>query len=212
MNTIAQLCERTGADVDQVRLGVGSDRRIGQTFLFPGVGYGGSCFPKDVRALVRTLTQIGLDASIPAAVESVNEGQKRVLAEVVVSALRPRPAGPHLRALGPSLQAGHKRHARGTEPSHDPRAPGARGPGGGPPIRSPWARHGGSWATLSSAGTATTRRWRVPTRSSSTPSGSHTATPTSRGCARSSASRSSLTGATSTRPGSWGSTGSSTTR
>ena len=89
MNTIAQLCERTGADVDRVRLGVGSDRRIGQTFLFPGVGYGGSCFPKDVRALVGTLTQMGLDASIPAAVESVNEGQKRVLAEVVVRRFGP---------------------------------------------------------------------------------------------------------------------------
>ena len=84
MNTIARLCERTGADVDMVRLGVGSDRRIGPTFLFPGVGYGGSCFPKDVKALAGTMKRLGVDCSILDAVEGVNESQKRLLLELVV--------------------------------------------------------------------------------------------------------------------------------
>lgn len=79
MNTLAQLCEVSGADVDMVRRGIGSDGRIGPAFLFPGVGYGGSCFPKDVRALVRTLKEEGLDASILEAVEAVNNAQKGLL-------------------------------------------------------------------------------------------------------------------------------------
>jgi UDPglucose 6-dehydrogenase len=79
MNTIAQLCERTGSDVDAVRRGIGSDRRIGASFLYPGVGYGGSCFPKDVRALQRTMDALGADSSILKAVEEVNEGQKGTL-------------------------------------------------------------------------------------------------------------------------------------
>jgi UDPglucose 6-dehydrogenase len=84
MNMIASLCEATGADVDMVRQGVGSDSRIGSSFLFPGLGYGGSCFPKDVKALVRTERALGVDASILEAVESVNERQKRLLLGWVV--------------------------------------------------------------------------------------------------------------------------------
>jgi len=78
MNAIAQLCEAAGADVDMVRRGLSTDRRIGSSFLFPGVGYGGSCFPKDVKALVRTMREMGADPSILEAVESVNERQKRL--------------------------------------------------------------------------------------------------------------------------------------
>ena len=84
MNTVGRLCERSGADVDMVRLGVGSDRRIGPTYLFPGVGYGGSCLRKDVTALARTLNAMEVDASILDAVERVNESQKRLLTEMVV--------------------------------------------------------------------------------------------------------------------------------
>jgi UDPglucose 6-dehydrogenase len=84
MNSIASLCEAAGADVDMVRRGVGSDGRIGRSFLFPGVGYGGSCFPKDVKALVRTMRELGVDASILESVESVNDGQKRLLLDRVV--------------------------------------------------------------------------------------------------------------------------------
>ncbi len=84
MNAIAQLCEATGADVDMVRRGVGSDERIGRAFLYPGVGYGGSCFPKDVKALIRTMREMGADASVLEAVEAVNEGQKTLLVRRVV--------------------------------------------------------------------------------------------------------------------------------
>ena len=84
MNAVARLCEETGADVDAVRLGVGSDERIGSAFLFPGVGYGGSCFPKDVKALARTMRELGTPAEILEAVESVNESQKRLLWQRIV--------------------------------------------------------------------------------------------------------------------------------
>ena len=76
MNEIAQLCERLGADVDQVRKGIGSDERIGRRFLFPGIGYGGSCFPKDVQALVKSSNEIKYDFKILNAVMDVNEKQK----------------------------------------------------------------------------------------------------------------------------------------
>jgi UDPglucose 6-dehydrogenase len=79
MNAVAQLCEEAGADIDAVRHGIGSDERIGSAFLFPGAGYGGSCFPKDVKALVRTMDDLGADAAILKAVDAVNERQKRVL-------------------------------------------------------------------------------------------------------------------------------------
>lgn len=84
MNTMAGLCERTGADVNMVRLGVGSDGRIGPSFLFPGVGYGGSCFPKDVKALIRTIRESGADPSILEAVDRVNDAQKHLLADRVM--------------------------------------------------------------------------------------------------------------------------------
>jgi UDPglucose 6-dehydrogenase len=83
MNTIARLCEAVGADVNLVRAGIGSDERIGPSFLFAGIGYGGSCFPKDVKALVHTLKSAGIDASILDGVERVNADQKRVLSDRV---------------------------------------------------------------------------------------------------------------------------------
>lgn len=76
MNQIAELCEQVGADVSLVRQGVGSDPRIGAAFLFPGPGYGGSCFPKDVRALIRTGEEVGVTLDLLSAVEGVNERQK----------------------------------------------------------------------------------------------------------------------------------------
>lgn len=76
MNEIAQLCERLDADVDMVRLGIGSDARIGKRFLFPGIGYGGSCFPKDVQALVKSSNEVAYDFQILNAVMDVNEKQK----------------------------------------------------------------------------------------------------------------------------------------
>ncbi|MFY9343189.1 MAG: UDP-glucose/GDP-mannose dehydrogenase family protein [Planctomycetota bacterium] len=79
MNDIANLCELLGADVNQVRKGIGSDPRIGNRFIYPGIGYGGSCFPKDVKALVRTGSDNGYALRILQAVEDVNEAQKHVL-------------------------------------------------------------------------------------------------------------------------------------
>ncbi|WP_026752279.1 UDP-glucose/GDP-mannose dehydrogenase family protein [Sediminibacterium sp. C3] len=76
MNEIAQLCEKVGADVDMVRRGIGSDDRIGKRFLFPGIGYGGSCFPKDVQALIMSSEEVSYDFKILKAVEEVNEAQK----------------------------------------------------------------------------------------------------------------------------------------
>src|SRR6187455_3278602 len=76
MNEVANLCELVGADVDQVRRAIGADRRIGPSFLFPGVGYGGSCFPKDVKALLKSSGDKGYDFKILRAVETVNDAQK----------------------------------------------------------------------------------------------------------------------------------------
>ena len=81
MNQIAQLCEAVGADVSLVRKGIGTDRRIGTAFLFPGPGYGGSCFPKDVQALIRTGAERGVPLDILQAVEAANARQKRLLFE-----------------------------------------------------------------------------------------------------------------------------------
>lgn len=83
MNEMANLCERVGADVDMVRIGIGSDSRIGRRFLFPGVGYGGSCFPKDVQALLQTAEQYEYDYKIVRAVMEVNKEQKRILVQKV---------------------------------------------------------------------------------------------------------------------------------
>lgn len=81
MNDIANLCERVGADVNMVRKGVGSDTRIGKKFLYAGCGYGGSCFPKDVKALIKTAEQNGCEMKVLKAVEEVNEKQKLILFE-----------------------------------------------------------------------------------------------------------------------------------
>ena len=83
MNDIANLCEIMGADVNMVRRGIGSDARIGTKFIYPGIGYGGSCFPKDVKALIKTAQENGYDMQVLRAVESVNEDQKSVLFDKV---------------------------------------------------------------------------------------------------------------------------------
>ena len=85
MNEIANMCEAVGADVNNVRRGIGSDSRIGSSFLFPGVGYGGSCFPKDVRALMRTAEEYQSPLEIVSAVDRVNTRQKAVMVKKVIS-------------------------------------------------------------------------------------------------------------------------------
>lgn len=84
MNEIANICERVGADVNMVRIGIGSDHRIGYSFIYPGVGYGGSCFPKDVQALIKTAKDYGYEPRIISAVEEVNAKQKLSLVDKVV--------------------------------------------------------------------------------------------------------------------------------
>src|SRR5690606_23636013 len=79
MNDIANLCEIMGADVNAVRKGIGSDPRIGNKFIYPGIGYGGSCFPKDVKALARTARENGHEMRILESVELVNEDQKKLI-------------------------------------------------------------------------------------------------------------------------------------
>jgi UDPglucose 6-dehydrogenase len=83
MNEMANLCEKVGANVDWVRIGMGSDNRIGKRFLFPGVGYGGSCFPKDVQALARTADEFAYDFSILKSVMGVNDRQKLILGQKI---------------------------------------------------------------------------------------------------------------------------------
>lgn len=83
MNEISNICERVGADVNKVRCGIGSDRRIGFSFIYPGCGYGGSCFPKDVQALIKTARQSGYEPKLLQSVEDVNHAQKQVLVEKV---------------------------------------------------------------------------------------------------------------------------------
>jgi UDPglucose 6-dehydrogenase len=83
MNELANLAERLGADIEHVREGIGSDTRIGYAFIYPGCGYGGSCFPKDVSALERTAREVGYDAELLSAVESVNRRQKRLVFEKI---------------------------------------------------------------------------------------------------------------------------------
>jgi UDPglucose 6-dehydrogenase len=85
MNELAQLCDKVGADIMQVRQGIGTDRRIGMDFLYPGIGYGGSCFPKDVRALARLAVEADLPADILDAVDRVNRHQKLVIANRVIA-------------------------------------------------------------------------------------------------------------------------------
>jgi UDPglucose 6-dehydrogenase len=93
MNEMANLAERLGADVEQVRRGIGADPRIGFHFLYPGAGYGGSCFPKDVKAIVKTAADAGVSLQLLAAVERVNDAQKRVLVDKIVRRFGERLAG-----------------------------------------------------------------------------------------------------------------------
>lgn len=85
MNEVSALCEKVGADIDSVRVGIGTDSRIGMPFLFPGIGYGGSCFPKDVQALIRTAKEHGVELRIGKAVEAVNADQKESIVKKIVA-------------------------------------------------------------------------------------------------------------------------------
>ena len=85
MNEIANICEKVGADANQVRIGIGSDHRIGYSFIYPGAGYGGSCFPKDVKALAKIADENGYVAKLITAVENVNDAQKLVISQKIIN-------------------------------------------------------------------------------------------------------------------------------
>jgi UDPglucose 6-dehydrogenase len=106
MNELANLCEKLGANIDHVRKGIGSDSRIGPSFLFPGPGYGGSCFPKDVKALVQTALEGGLQLDVLAGVESANARQKEVLAQKVCAAMDGDLSGRRIAVWGLAFKAG----------------------------------------------------------------------------------------------------------
>lgn len=106
MNEIAILCEKLGADVDMVRRGIGSDDRIGKRFLFPGIGYGGSCFPKDVQALVKSAGDVAYDFKILDAVMAVNENQKTYLIPSIKNYFNGSLAGKHFALWGLAFKPG----------------------------------------------------------------------------------------------------------
>ena len=132
MNELANLAERVGADIEKVRVGIGSDPRIGYSFIYPGAGYGGSCFPKDVQALIRSAHEVGHEPQILAAVESGQRRGRRRCCSTRCSAHFARTcAGRTHRAVGPGLQAQHRRHARGAGARAHRAAAGGRRRGAG---------------------------------------------------------------------------------
>ena len=147
MNELALLAERVGADIEWVRKGIGSDPRIGSQFLYAGAGYGGSCFPKDVKALIRTGQDNGLQLGVLQAVEDANDRQKQVLVDKsVLARFGEDLSGPHLCAVGPGLQAQHRRHARRAQPRDHRRAERAAARRSRPTTRWPWTKPGACWA------------------------------------------------------------------
>lgn len=106
INEIAQICEKVGADVNKVRVGIGSDKRIGYSFIYPGCGYGGSCFPKDVKALEKTALDSGVTPLLISAAEQVNERQKRVLETKIVAKYGENLAGKRFGIWGLSFKPG----------------------------------------------------------------------------------------------------------
>ena len=148
MNEMAHFCERVGADVNDVRHGIGSDQRIGRAFLFPGPGYGGSCFPKDVKALIHTADDRGLPLDVLKAVEDVNEAQKHVVLHKSSAYLGKDLSGKIVAIWGLAFKAetDDMREARPSPSSRrcSPRARGCR-----PTTPRPSSRRGASSATAS---------------------------------------------------------------
>ena len=126
MNELANLADDLGADVELVRQGIGSDPRIGYHFLYPGIGYGGSCFPKDVKALLHTAAEHKRPLRVLAAVEAANEAQKHRLVDKIVARLGADLSGRRFALVGARVQAEHRRHARGAGARGHRRPHGAR--------------------------------------------------------------------------------------
>ena len=180
MNEIANLCDEVGANVDFVRRGIGSDTRIGSAFLFPGPGYGGSCFPKDVKALVRTAYERGIPLDVLSAVDATNERQKRILGVKIADALGHNLEGKHIALWGLAFKAG-------TDDMREAPSSTAQLSARTTPPR--WIRPATFSGTGSSSPTAAMMRCREPTRSSSSPTGMSIGIPISAASGKACASR-----------------------
>ena len=181
MNEMANLAERLGADVEMVRQGIGSDSRIGYQFIYPGAGYGGSCFPKDVKALIATAREVGFEPALLRAVEDRNDAQKAVLVEKIgrhyagelegrtfaLWGLAFKPQTDDMREAAEPRRHGGALGGRRARPGLRPRGDG----GGAAALRRPRRPH----ALRHQGGGAR----RAPTRSSSSPSGRRSGRPTS---------------------------------
>ena len=163
INEMANICERAGADINEVRRGIGHDSRIGFAFLFPGVGYGGSCFPKDVRALAAVARAHGVQPRILDAVHEVNVCQKSVLFEKIAKHFRRQAGRPDGGRLGAGLQAGHRRHPRGPGAGAHRQPAGPRGEAAGLRPRGDGQRPRSIMVRSSSIARIATKCWKGPT-------------------------------------------------
>ena len=138
MNELANIAERYGADIEQVRIGIGSDPRIGYSFIYPGCGYGGSCFPKDVHALIRSAEEIGYDAELVRAVDSVNNRQKQLLFRKISAHFGGKLKGRTLALWGLAFKPNTDDMREAPSRRADGSAVGRRGDRCVPTIPSPW--------------------------------------------------------------------------
>ena len=174
VNAVAAICEGVGADVNDVVLGLGYDKRIGQDFLRPGPGWGGSCFPKDSRALLKIATDAGYSFDLLEGVIAVNDEQFERVTEKIVDAAGGDVAGTDDRRVGPDVQGPHRRPARVAVGGDHRAAARPRAPRCGPTTR-PSPGRSPACPTASWSAPTRTRRPRAPTCSSCSPSGTTTA-------------------------------------
>ena len=180
INEIADLCEKVGADVQDVAKGIGLDGRIGRKFLHAGPGYGGSCFPKDCLALVKTAQDAGAPISIVEAVIGVNDARKEAMAERVIHACGGNVAGKTLAILGLTFKPNTDDMRDSPSARHHSGA--AKGRRQNPRLRSRRHERSGEDAGQASISAPTpTRRWKAPTLSSSSPNGTNSARSICRG-------------------------------
>ena len=160
MNEMAGLADRLGADVEMVRLGIGSDPRIGYHFIYPGAGYGGSCFPKDVKALIHAAREVGFEPRVLQAVEDRNDAQKQVLFEKIAEHYQGALAGRTFALWGLAFKPNTDDMREAAAPGADGGALGGRRAGCRPTTRWRWRRPSASTATATTSSSAAPRRRR----------------------------------------------------